>query len=90
MSEPKMAGLTAKVQCMAGNPREADGPEAIDLTDCHIAVDAETGNATFTVPSKNFVLAIRFDEMVEVMAQGVVLFHQLHDEEADGPDGKKE
>lgn len=88
MSDPKANAIGVKVHCMAGNPREADGPEAIILTDCNIVVDAATGNVTFNVPARNFALAIRLDEMVGVMAEGVMLFHQLHDE-GGGPDGKE-
>lgn len=78
--------IAAKVQCMAGRLYAKEDPATIQ-TDCNIAADLESGTITLSVPEKDFVLAVRFDELLQIMAEGIVLSHQIHDGEEGGADG---
>lgn len=80
--------VATKVQCFAGRlqdfkDEEAGGPP-MDTVECSIVADVESGTVTFHAAGKDVVIAVRFDELLEIMAEGVVLDHQLHDTEAPG------
>ena len=52
-----------------------------------IVADVESGTVTFHAAGKDVVIAVRFDELLEIMAEGVVLSHQRNDTEAPGGEG---
>lgn len=83
--------VAAKVQCFAGRLQEFKNQEAggapLDAVECSIVADVESGTVTFHAADKDVVISVRFDELLEIMAEGVVLDHQIHDAEAPGGDG---
>ncbi|MEY8230192.1 hypothetical protein AALA82_01035 [Oscillospiraceae bacterium 50-16] len=83
--------VATRVQCFAGRLQDFKDQEAggapLDAVECSIVADVESGTVTFHAADKDIVIAVRFDELLEIMAEGVVLDHQLHDAEAPGGDG---
>lgn len=51
------------------------------FTPCKVTADTEAGKVIFALPKEKFAIALLFDEMLSIMAQGIVLFHQRHDGE---------
>lgn len=86
--------VATKVQCFAGRLQDFKDQEAggtpVASVECCIVADVECGTVTFHAPGKDIVLAVRFDELLEVMAEGVVLSHQINDTAAPGGDGDGE
>ena len=90
MSEMTNSNAVAtKVQCFAGRLQDFKDQEAggapLGAVECSIVADVESGTVTFHAAGKDVV--IRFDELLEIMAEGVVLSHQRHDTEAPGGEG---
>lgn len=79
--------IAAKIQCLAGRLHGDGATLAVDTTACNIVADMESGTVTFNIPEKDFVFAARFDELLQVMAEGIVLSHQIHDGEEAVGDG---
>ena len=77
--------VATKVQCFAGRLQEFKDQEAGG--ECSIVADVESGTVTFHAAGKDVVIAVRFDELLEIMAEGVVLSHQRNDTEAPGGEG---
>lgn len=51
---------------------------------CKVTVDTETGKVILAIPAEKIGVSLNFDEVLSIMAQAIVLFHQRHDgEEAD-------
>ena len=86
--------VAAKVQCFAGRLQDFKDQESggapLGAVECSIVADVESGTVTFHAAVKDVVIAVRFDELLEIMADGVVLSHQLHDTEAPGGEGDGE
>ena len=73
MSEMTNSNAVAtKVQCFAGRLQDFK--------------DQEAGGAPLGAV-EDVVIAVRFDELLEILAEGVVLSHQRHDTEAPGGEG---
>lgn len=54
------------------------------VTPCKVTVDTETGKVILAIPAEKIGVSLNFDEVLSIMAQAIVLFHQRHDgEEAD-------
>lgn len=83
--------VATKVQCFAGRLQEFKDQEAggapLGAVECSIVADVESGTVTFHAAGKDVVIAVRFDELLEIMAEGVVLSHQRNDTEAPGGEG---
>ena len=46
-----------------------------------MTVDAEAGKVILSISSEKIGVSLNFDEVLSIMAQAIVLFHQRHDGE---------
>jgi hypothetical protein len=83
--------VATKVQCFAGRLQDFKEQEAggapVASVECSIVADVACGTVTFHATGKDVVIAVRFDELLEIMAEGVVLSHQINDAATPGGEG---
>ena len=49
-----------------------------------MTVDTEAGKVVLAIPSEKIGVSLNFDEVLSIMAQAIVLFHQRHDGKGGG------
>lgn len=67
------AGLNCAVIC-------PNSPEP-KVTACKVTVDTEASKVILAISSDRIGVSLNFDEVLSIMAQAIVLFHQRHDGE---------
>lgn len=51
---------------------------------CKVTVDTEADKVILSIPSEKIGISLNFDEVLSIMAQAIVLFHQRHDGKGGG------
>lgn len=51
---------------------------------CKVTVDTEADKVILSIPAEKIGVSLNFDEVLSIMAQAIVLFHQRHDGKGGG------